>query len=213
MKRRAIFSMLVIAVLIIGALSSATVVSAAATVSATLACPNITIEHSVDNPMEGFVEVDITIVGPSGTLDTYSSEMPNNTFTSLASGWAYTPASGSVINVFLSYTINGGESGGGEASTKLTYNCGGVETTSSPGCSVPEGANQDLLTAPHLLYWGPDLSKGTTKTIPAGAVVSVLDNKTPGWLKINWACGTYYILAVDHVPNPAKVTKPFSGSK
>jgi hypothetical protein len=202
---------LLVALFIVGGAFNLRTAKAAAILDVFSDCPNIVLDYSIDNPDEGFVSVNITVSGPNGTLATYS-RLPNpvDTITSLASSWAYTPANGSLINVYLDYTIDGGESGSGEAFAKLTYDCSGGE---GGGCAVVDGANQDLLTSAHQLYWGADVAKGTGKYIPAGAVVSVLDNKTPSWLKISWACGTYYIRAVDHVPNPAKVTKPFSNGK
>lgn len=203
-------------VLITGTVTPRTAKADGATLDAVLACPDITIDYSIDNPDEFDIEVGITLTGPSGLMASYSSTNAGDSFTSSAASWAYIPTNGSVIDIALTYSFIFPAKPNvalPQVTIKITYNCAGG-TGGGVGCLVLEGLSQDLLTAPHLLYWAPDLSKGTEKyTIPAGAVVSVLDNKTPGWLRINWACGIYYIRAVDHVPNVAKITKPFSNGK
>ncbi len=83
------------------------------------------------------------------------------------------------------------------------------------GCTINEGTYQDKLTRDTQLFWAPDVKKPAqpTAVIPAGQVVTVINNSTPGWLYISWACNTYYIKSGGQTVNPAPVSKPYLGGK
>ncbi len=92
----------------------------------------------------------------------------------------------------------------------LSFNCASLPTVAQP-CTVAEGAYQGRLTSAVKLYWDKADSKAVTPDtfIPAGKVVSIVDNATPGWVKIQWACGIYYIKAGFLAPNTDKYAKPY----
>lgn len=83
------------------------------------------------------------------------------------------------------------------------------------GCNLSDGSYQDALTANTQLFWGPDLKDPVqpNTVIPAGQVVTVLDNNSQGWLHILWACNTYYIQVGGQVVNPAAISKPYLQGK
>jgi hypothetical protein len=88
-------------------------------------------------------------------------------------------------------------------------------TTVGAPCGVEEGAYQQRTLTAAKLYWAADETKAVTPEtfIPADKTVSVISNPSPGWLKISWACGTYYIRSETTGPNPDKITKPFLSNK
>jgi hypothetical protein len=90
----------------------------------------------------------------------------------------------------------------------------GIDSTCTAGlfsCRVIDGGYQGLLTQDVQLFWAASEDKPVTPTtvIKGGMVVSIIDANTPGWYKIAWACGTYYIKIDGVVSNTAKITKPY----
>ncbi|MHB8626110.1 MAG: hypothetical protein ACYDBJ_04440 [Aggregatilineales bacterium] len=90
--------------------------------------------------------------------------------------------------------------------------CGGP---SALGCGLTDGGYQDALAVNTKLYWGAAVNQAVQPDtfIPAGQVVTVLDNSNPGWLHILWACNTYYIEVGGQTVNPATISKPYLAGK
>lgn len=123
------------------------------------------------------------------------------TFTSIG-----TLAPGVGIYVFM----NGNLTFDADPYTDIDQSC-----QATAGCGITEGAYQHRTLTTVQLFWAADETKAVVPPtfIPADQTVSVISNETPGWLKISWACGTYYIQAQYTSANTDPITKPFLNYK
>jgi hypothetical protein len=94
---------------------------------------------------------------------------------------------------------------GEEVVFSTSYNCANFGVV----CNT-EGGFQGRLTAWAKLYWAADENKAVVPEtfIPPNKVVTIIDNATPGWVKIVWSCQTYYIKAGLNGKNWDLVSKP-----
>jgi len=86
-----------------------------------------------------------------------------------------------------------------------SYNCASFGAV----CNT-DGGYQGRLTAWAKLYWAADENKAVVPEtfIPPNKVVTIIDNATPGWVKIVWSCQTYYIKAGLNGKNWDPISKP-----
>jgi hypothetical protein len=78
------------------------------------------------------------------------------------------------------------------------------------GCGLADGGYQMALTTNVQLFWDANTTRAVVPPtyIPAGSVVTIMDNNTEGWYRILWACAYYYIPVGSEVPNSAAISKP-----